>query len=316
MMGAAPRVSVVIPTCNRLPFLKEAIASVRDQTFPDWELLVVDDGSTDGTVEWVEGLNDPRIRAVALDHCGDIAALRNEGIRRARARHVAFLDSDDLWMRRKIELQLQALAASEDARWSYTAVRRMDRAGNEVSDRGIQPWRACSGWILPELLTMKALVATPTLLAERDLLLDLGGLDSECGSYVTDFDLVFRMGLESPAVAVDRPLAWVRIHEGAHSRDRVAAHRGWSRLYERLGPRMPTASLRRTCERRALRHRLILATLLGRAGRGREAVGAVTSVLRRRPWMPRAWWVLARHVLPWGGPATPRSGDPTEALDD
>ena len=92
--GAIPLVSVGIPTYNRLPYLREAIASVREQTHPNWELFVVDDGSEDGTAEFVPGIRDDRVHLVRLFHSGNIARLRNRGVQEARGEYVAFLDSD------------------------------------------------------------------------------------------------------------------------------------------------------------------------------------------------------------------------------
>ena len=163
----APTVSVLIPTYDRLPLLKQAVASVQTQTFQDWELIVVDDGSTDGTAAWLRALNDPRVVVVSLEHSGDIAALRNRGIQEATGTYVAFLDSDDLWMPDKLRLQLETLEGKTDARWGYTAMRRMDREGKEIRDSRIQPWRPYSGWILEELLTFRAIVAFSSLREPR-----------------------------------------------------------------------------------------------------------------------------------------------------
>src|ERR1051325_6471809 len=105
-----PVVSIVIPTYNRLDYLVEAIESVRSQTVGDWELVVVDDGSTDGSVARIEAMGDPRIIVVTRAHTGNRAALRNAGVARSRADWIAFLDSDDLWAPDKLATQLRAVA--------------------------------------------------------------------------------------------------------------------------------------------------------------------------------------------------------------
>jgi glycosyltransferase involved in cell wall biosynthesis len=90
-----PRVSIVMPTYNRIDTIGRAIASVRDQTFQDWELIVVDDGSTDGTCDLVAGV-DPRVRLIVQENQG-VAGARNAALATARGDLVAFLDSDDAW---------------------------------------------------------------------------------------------------------------------------------------------------------------------------------------------------------------------------
>jgi teichuronic acid biosynthesis glycosyltransferase TuaG len=108
-MNGNPVVSIVIPTYNHAPYLKEALESVRSQVFTDWEAIVVNNYSEDNTIEVVESFNDPRIILVNFHNHGCIAASRNEGIRRARAELVAFLDSDDIWYSDKLKFCLAAL---------------------------------------------------------------------------------------------------------------------------------------------------------------------------------------------------------------
>ncbi len=105
----SPSVSVVMPTFNHAAFIGEAIDSVLAQTFEDWELLVVDNHSTDGTEEVVRARRDPRIRYERFANDGVIARSRNRAIRAARGRYVAFLDSDDVWAPRKLEAQVELM---------------------------------------------------------------------------------------------------------------------------------------------------------------------------------------------------------------
>jgi glycosyltransferase involved in cell wall biosynthesis len=93
--GSSPAVSIILPTFNRADVLRRAIDSVRGQTFEDWELLVVDDGSTDGTVDAISNLDD-RIRVLRQENAGVYTA-RNHGLAKSRGRWLTFLDSDDEW---------------------------------------------------------------------------------------------------------------------------------------------------------------------------------------------------------------------------
>jgi glycosyltransferase involved in cell wall biosynthesis len=97
-----PLVSVVIPTYNREFFLRRAVQSVLDQTFTDWELLVVDNESTDGTAKYLKTLNDSRIRVLNVKNNGIISISKNLGICQSKGKWVAFLDSDDWWHHSKL----------------------------------------------------------------------------------------------------------------------------------------------------------------------------------------------------------------------
>jgi glycosyltransferase involved in cell wall biosynthesis len=101
-----PAVSVVLPTYNRAPLLGRSIRSVLEQSYTDFELVVVDDGSTDETEGVVKAFDDPRVRYVALGRNAGAAAARNAGIRLARGRFLAFQDSDDEWAASKLAKQM------------------------------------------------------------------------------------------------------------------------------------------------------------------------------------------------------------------
>jgi len=99
-----PTVSIIIPTYNRKSFLKNAIDSVLAQSYEDFELIIIDNYSTDGTEEMVQKYSDPRLRFVKLERTGSVAASRNLGVRLSRATWIAFLDSDDWWRIEKLKV--------------------------------------------------------------------------------------------------------------------------------------------------------------------------------------------------------------------
>ncbi len=295
--GASPLVSVGIPTYNRLPYLREAIASVREQTHPSWELFVVDDGSEDGTAEFVLGIRDDRVHLVRLLHSGNIARLRNRGVQEARGEYVAFLDSDDLWEPRKLEAQLAALRATPECRWSYTKMVRMDASGTELNDPGVREFVPYSGSIVKELLRFDTPVDAVTLLAERSLLEELGGFDESVSPYCSDYELIFRLGIAARAVAVPGGLVRVRVHPDAHSSDREAAHRCFVGVYGGLAETLTDPELRRICRIEQRRHRLSQASRLAEAGHTGAATREVAAVLLRSPWVVRAWLVFLVQIL-------------------
>jgi glycosyltransferase involved in cell wall biosynthesis len=113
-----PEVSIILPTYNRVDVIGRAVASILRQSHQDWELIVIDDGSTDGTIERLDGL-DGRIRCLRQANQG-VAAARNAGLRAARGRYFAFMDSDDEWRPQFLALTTAFLRAHPDAQWVAT----------------------------------------------------------------------------------------------------------------------------------------------------------------------------------------------------
>src|SRR5215470_12278228 len=118
-MGAIPRVSVVIPTYNSAAYLPETIASVTAQSFQDFEIIIVDDGSTDQTKSFVER-SDHRVRYVFQEHTGIPAKARNKALELVRGEFVAFVDSDDLWEAEKLERQVQLMETQVNVAVCFT----------------------------------------------------------------------------------------------------------------------------------------------------------------------------------------------------
>lgn len=282
-----PAVSAVIPTYNRLPLLMQAVESVRAQTFGDWELIVADDGSTDGSAEAVDGLGDPRIRVLRLPHTGRPAAARNAGLAAARGEWVAFLDSDDLWEPHKLALQLD-LTRAAGVRWSYTDVRLVDDGGRTIPLRAGR-FRPLSGSILRELLEHRTAATHPTLLVSRALLEEVGGFDAGAGR--DDYDLVLRLAARAPVLAVDQALTVVREHPGRTTHGTDSPHEVSCRVYERFLERERDPALRRVAFDRMAELLMDGAVHEAAAGRFRRAAGLLRRSLRYDP--PPARWLRA-----------------------
>ena len=124
-------VSVVMPAYNKQDVIAESVRSVIAQTFPHWELLVVDDASTDGTLSVANRLaeDDSRIRVVALKENGGIANARNVGMAAAQGQYLAFLDSDDLWLPKKLQVQMEFICR-HGASFTFTRYRRFGPNGS------------------------------------------------------------------------------------------------------------------------------------------------------------------------------------------
>ena len=142
-----PIVSVIIPTYNAKELLAEAIGSVLSQTLADLEVVVIDDGSTDGTDEAVNAIDDPRIRFFHKDN-GGVSSARNAGLDKATGQFIAFLDSDDLYTPEYLETMVSAMENNPDYGVVYTAVTNRYWDGRMVDYRAAS---CCSGWITKEL---------------------------------------------------------------------------------------------------------------------------------------------------------------------
>ncbi len=212
-------VSVVIAAHNQAGWLGDAIASVRRQTFTDWELVVVDDGSTDTTREVVAPhTSDPRIRYVFQSH-QERSAARNHGIEASAGRFIALLDADDCWLPDKLAKQVVALEADPAAGFCYTPARFVDADGRPLAI--LKPARAIAGDVFPRLLRGNVIILASVLL-RRACLEQVGGFDTTLSVYgCEDWDLWLRLARRFPVAVVDQELTLYRRH---------AANTGWEQV--------------------------------------------------------------------------------------
>ena len=173
----APLISVVIGVYNKKPHLAECLRSVFAQTCGDFELIIVDDASTDGSLAVIRQFQDPRIRLVVRERNSGLPAVpRNEAIRMARGEYLAFLDADDVWMPDKLARQTAFMKAHPEYPLTHTACMVMDAEGRDlyVRNHGNYP---PNGDCLAELLR-KTFICLSTVMVRRDLL-EKSGLFSE-----------------------------------------------------------------------------------------------------------------------------------------
>lgn len=218
MSDLTPLVSIILPAFNRLPYLRVAVDSVLAQTCRDWELIIADDGSGSPTREYLVGLGQPpRVKILLREHSGIPAVVRNAALREARGQYVAFLDSDDLWVPQKLEMQIARLQAHSSCRWSYTAFTQVDAQGAVLEEEARRRWVPHEGPIFEKILRNQAAFRSPSVvLAERELVMQVGGFDEQMHS-AEDFDLYVRLALRSEIALVDKPLTRVRVHEENYS---------------------------------------------------------------------------------------------------
>jgi glycosyltransferase involved in cell wall biosynthesis len=297
-----PTVSVILPTFNRLQYLRHAVDSVFAQTYADWELVIADDGSDEETRAYLNSLALlPRVRMLWLAHSGNPGAMRNAAMREARGDYFAFLDSDDLWMPSKLEIQMSALRAGPHRHWSYTAFNHINHAGAQINAALSASWVYYEGNIFQTLLTLKAGVAMPTVIVSRQLLEQVGGFD-ECQGQHEDYHLWLRLAMQCEIDVIRQPLASVRCHNEHFSDFGVGALEARDRMLKRILA-LATNSPQRTAVRTArARNAALLAAVHAAAG-SRSAAWRTVADSWHFSWHRGGWWpgiarMLAHLYLP------------------
>lgn len=244
----APLVTVVIPTYNRLPFITEAVRSVIAQTFTNWELIIADDGSTDGTAQVQMELHDARVKVMSLPHTGNIAWMRNVAAEAGKGKWIAFLDSDDIWVPEKLDIQLNSLQQSA-RRWGYGGFTLIDEEGMEfTNDSAYTPF---SGWIADRVIAAEAAVSIGSLVVERSLFNEAGCFNTALSLlYREDYDLALRLSLLAAADASPVTLVKIREHRGRSTNTVADSHERTAATYAHFLSLRPAATLKKIAHRR------------------------------------------------------------------
>jgi glycosyltransferase involved in cell wall biosynthesis len=227
-----PQVSVVIPTRDRAQLLPRAVASVLAQSFQDFELIIVDDASADGSEQLARGFRDARVRYLRHPSRRGGAAARNSGIARARGEYVAFLDDDDEWLPEKLERQIALMRKSSPVVAAcYTG--RLVVAKDSGAIRG-QLSAHRSGRLYPAILAENLIGGTSSVLARRGCLQRVGGFDGTLPSF-QDYDLWIRLAREFEFESIADALVRYTVHEHQVWGDLDALARGLEMMLMKYG---------------------------------------------------------------------------------
>lgn len=223
-----PKVSVIILTYNRAHFIPSAIKSVLNQTFQDFEIIVVDDASKDNTWEVVSGFHDHRIRYIRHETNQGEAAGRNTGVMSASGQFVAFLDDDDEWMPEKLQMQIDVLEDSPpEVGCVYTGCLGIGKTGG-ILDITVPKKR---GDLFQELL-MGSFITTSSLLLRR-ICFEKVGLFDEGISYGNDFDMWLRISKHFQFECIRAPLVKYHSHDNNISSNLELVIGGWEALLKK-----------------------------------------------------------------------------------
>jgi glycosyltransferase involved in cell wall biosynthesis len=221
-----PTVSIIMPAYQAGPWIGESIESICAQTYPEWELWIIDDGSTDNTREICTGYtdSDPRINYVFQVN-GRQGKARNLGISKSKGKYLAFLDADDLWLPEKLEKTLEILRASECA-MVCTGALEWDGSPNLYSgkEKHVED-RIYAGQDAVYYFGLGNRVPMSTVLIHKEALIAVGGFDENRSlASAEDYDLWLRLLKAGYAIrSVKNPLTLYRVHPGSSTHfDHVA----------------------------------------------------------------------------------------------
>jgi len=294
-----PEVSVIIPAYNAERYLRETLESVLAQTYRDFEVIVVDDGSTDRTGAIAAGFGPP-VRCIRQANAGPSPA-RNRGIREARGALIAFLDADDLWLPEKLAEQVPlfdpsaSLGAGPQGSVGlvYCHAERMDAEGRPLPTPEA---RKPTGRVLEDFL-FRNHCPTSAAVVRRECLERVGGF-AEDYIWAEDWHLWLRLARHYAFAAVPRVLVRHRVHPSALTVQAENAYFGARRVLETALTEGDGAALR-AARRRGL-HRLDRNQALGWLGAGepRKARRCLAAAFRSRPLDPHLWLGFVASLLP------------------
>jgi glycosyltransferase involved in cell wall biosynthesis len=263
-----PRISIIMPVWNGEKFIAAAVDSLLAQTYSDFELLVIDDGSTDRTSEILLSYADARLRVLRLDHAGIVVAL-NHGLSQAKAQWVARLDADDLSLPCRLELQWQAVNRHPQAVLCHTNVTHFGEDGLSIGEARLPLSRSFTAL----RLCYQCPIIHSTVLFKKSAALAAGGYLME-ERHVEDFSLWGRMLEQGEFVALPQKLVQFRVHQQSVSQKNLEVQRALAR---QIGIRH-CQKFMRLSETEAIRANTLLLT-----------------APRDRSW--RDWWWFLTHGL-------------------
>lgn len=210
-LNTSPKVSIILPTYNRAEFIVETIVSIRNQTYQNWELIIVDDGSDDNTEEIVKKIEDSRIQFYKAGRIGIGSKIKNIGLGKVNGELIAFIDSDDLWAQTKLEKQLIALQQYPEAMFSLTGGYNFRKLDEPLEYFYKQKGRVKYGNIFISLFKSEIAGFTQALLFRKDCI-NISGFFDETKPF-SDYDFILSLSIHFKAIVLYEPLFYRRLHD-------------------------------------------------------------------------------------------------------
>ncbi|MEA5622625.1 glycosyltransferase family A protein [Nostoc sp. UHCC 0251] len=210
-----PKISVVIPAYNAMTYLSETLDSVLSQAFIDFEVLIINDGSTDHIVSWASEITDPRVRLISQENKG-LPGARNTGITYAQGEYIAFLDADDLWDPSKLKKQVDCFEKNPEVGLVYTWTTLIDSSKRTL---GIEFNWDLEGRIWEQMLVTDVVGNGSSAMVRRACFNTVGNFDTSLTS-VEDWDMWIRIAKHYPFAVVKEYLTLYRQHPNSMSKNR------------------------------------------------------------------------------------------------
>ncbi|WP_026734372.1 glycosyltransferase family 2 protein [Fischerella sp. PCC 9605] len=233
-----PKVSVVIPAYNAMAFLPETLESVLQQTFTDFEVLIVNDGSSDNIIEWASAITDPRVKLISQAN-QRVSSARNTGITNAQGEYIAFLDADDLWEPTKLEKQVRCLDEKPEVGLVYTWTLLVDKENNPT---GRIFASHIEGNVWNKLLEDDPISSGSSPMVRRSCF-DTVGLFDRNLAYAPDLDMWVRIAFRYPIAVVKEPLLRYRQLPNSFSRNREGMIKDLRQVVEKTFASVPLEQL-------------------------------------------------------------------------
>src|SRR4030095_9449138 len=206
-------VSIIIPTYNRSELLRQCLSSIIAQTYQNFEVLVLDDGSNDDTFGTLKGFNDKRMKYINNGKFSDVAKLRNIGIQVSKGNFIAFCDDDDIWQMNKLSVQVEYL---NKYKFICSNANLIDKKSDIISERFISFFdQNCI--ITTEMLLITNLILTSSVVIERNLINNSTFLESGINCSAEDYELWLRLSVKENIFFINRELISFRSHSNTSS---------------------------------------------------------------------------------------------------
>ena len=298
-----PLVSVIIPVYNQAGYVSRAVQSVLDQTLTEFELIIVDDGSTDNTPQVLAGFTDPRIRIIRQPNAG-LSAARNRGLKESTAALVTFLDSDDYFLPTKLEIMCGYLNGHPDVGMVAGQFIYIDDDGNTLG----QPAPAQTPLKLPELLLENPICVSGIVL-RANWLEHVGTFDENLRA-CEDWDLWLRLAAAGCSMAwIDQPVVAYRIHPGQMTQQSSRMRKAILAMFDKFFSRPDLPEPIRACRDRAIAAGLVHASAYAYlSNECRQGAADLAEALRLDPSLAaNQYRRLVDMLMGWSG--DPRAQD-------
>ncbi len=216
-----PLVSVIIPCYNSEKFISDTIRSVLNQSYHNFEIILIDDGSTDKTIKLIQGFaeNDSRIKLFTTEHSGRPSVPRNFGVKKSRGEYLAFLDSDDLWTKEKLKYQLEVLVNNPQVSLVYSMCFTFGKASffSQMSELLPLPLRAARN--REDFIKIGNTIPLSSVMVRKQAFEDAGGFDEDPNDKLEDYGLWLEISKTNNFRFIPRIHVYYRIHENQFSAD-------------------------------------------------------------------------------------------------